>query len=439
MVASKQTFKDKWETLTPKRKQQSVFAIAIVGVLLISYVLVQGTPTTTHRQGSGMVANDLLPKDAAESSGMSGLSRDVESLRVQSRAKDDKLAKMQASIERLSRKVGGGTAGSPEAREEQRAQLDSLQNEIVALRDERGTTSSGSGASDATSRPVFSGTTGASSSDRPSSNQQASGNVAGSATGTGADGSSAGAGAQGSGEGTAAPAPARAFGTIRTVSAPVPPETQASGPKGESEVPTVYLPSGSILTGVAITGLDAATGKGALQDPVPMLIRIKHDAILPNRYKSDIKECFLLAAGHGDLASERAYMRAESISCIRTDKRVIDIKIQAYAVGPDGKAGVRGRLVSKQGQLIAKAALSGLAQGFSQAFSRNGMGFSRSNNVDYGVALQQGSAQGVGSAFDRIAEYYLDLADQMFPVIEIDAGQKISFVLVRGTSMGVLR
>jgi len=131
-------------------------------------------------------------------------------------------------------------------------------------------------------------------------------------------------------------------------------------------------------------------------------------------------------------------LRAESISCIRTDKKVIDIKVEMFAVGPDGKAGVRGRLVSKQGQLIAKASLAGVAQGFANSFrgSHYQLDITQPN---YGQAAESGAISGVGSAFDRIAKYYLDLADQIFPVIEIDAGQKISFVMVKGESMGTLK
>jgi len=62
-----------------------------------------------------------------------------------------------------------------------------------------------------------------------------------------------------------------------------------------------------------------ASGRQARRDPYPALIRIKHDAILPNRFRADVCECFLVAAGCGDLASERDYPRTEAITCIRED------------------------------------------------------------------------------------------------------------------------
>ena len=72
----------------------------------------------------------------------------------------------------------------------------------------------------------------------------------------------------------------------------------------------VLVPAGSILRGVLLSGMDAPTGRQARRDPYPALVRIKHDAILPNRFRADVRECFLVAAGYGDLASERAYLCA---------------------------------------------------------------------------------------------------------------------------------
>src|SRR3546814_6203967 len=56
------------------------------------------------------------------------------------------------------------------------------------------------------------------------------------------------------------------------------------------------------------------------RSPFPSLIRIKNEAILPNRFRADFRECFLIAGGWGDLSSERAYLRAERLSCVRNDR-----------------------------------------------------------------------------------------------------------------------
>jgi hypothetical protein len=185
------------------------------------------------------------------------------------------------------------------------------------------------------------------------------------------------------------------------------------------------------------------TGRQARRDPYPALVRIKHDAILPNRFRADVRECFLVAAGYGDLASERAYLRTEAITCIREDGGAIEVPLDAYAVGEDGKVGVRGRLVSKQGQVIGKAMLASFAEGFSQMFGRvpvpvvaTTAGTTQPFQQAFsGQAVQAGAVKGVGSALDRLANYFMDMAEEMFPVIEVDAGRGIEFVLNRGATL----
>lgn len=207
----------------------------------------------------------------------------------------------------------------------------------------------------------------------------------------------------------------------------------------------VYLPPGSIITGTIISGMDAPTGRGARQDPFPSLIRIKHEAILPNRFRADVRECFAIMGGYGDISSERAYLRGETFSCVREDGSVIESSFEAYAVGEDGKAGLRGRLVSKQGQLLAKSLTAGVLQGFSGAFNRvpvPTLSLNDGNQQLYqqafsGDALQSGAVTGVGQALDRLAQFYIDQAEGMFPVIEIDAGREVEIILVRGGRLAI--
>ncbi len=98
------------------------------------------------------------------------------------------------------------------------------------------------------------------------------------------------------------------------------------------------LPSGSIIQGVLINGMDATAGRGK-GNAVPALVRVKKDAVLPNRYIQAVKECFIIVSGVGNLATERAEMRGETISCIFKDGQIIDGPISAYVVGEDGKSG----------------------------------------------------------------------------------------------------
>lgn len=219
---------------------------------------------------------------------------------------------------------------------------------------------------------------------------------------------------------------------------------------GKKEDISITLPSGSILSGVLVTGMDAPTGKAAQKDPFPSLIRIKTEAILPNRFRADFRECFLIAAGWGDLSSERAYMRAERLSCVRNDGSVLESSLDAYASGEDGKAGIRGRLVSKQGQILARSLMAGFMQGVAGAFDVRQVpsinitrGYQNEDDVQSPVyeqafdqnALQAAGVGGVGSALERIADFYLEMAENIFPVIEIDAMRDVDFIVKKGMTV----
>lgn len=212
--------------------------------------------------------------------------------------------------------------------------------------------------------------------------------------------------------------------------------------KGEA----AFIPAGSIVSGVMLNGLDAATGRGARKDPFPVLVRIQKEAILPNQFIADVKECFATLAGYGELSSERAYLRGETFSCITNDGDVIEEAFPSYAVGEDGKAGIRGRLVSKAGSLIAKTALAGFAAGVAEAFDTSPVPVIQTDNVSSGKiyqdnfstnAAKHGASSGASAAMTRLADYYMDMADQIFPVIEVDAGRQIDIVLTSGFKLKV--
>jgi len=201
-----------------------------------------------------------------------------------------------------------------------------------------------------------------------------------------------------------------------------------------------YVPSGSFFRAALLGGLDAPTGGQAQSNPHPVLMRVQDNAFLPNRYRFRIRECFALGASYGDISAERAYIRLESLSCVRHDGRAIDAPVKGYVVGEDGKAGMRGRLVSKQGQVLANALLAGIGAGIGQAFQQGATTVSTNplgsvGTIEPGKQLQAGLGTGVGKALDRLSQYYITLAEKMFPIIEIDAGRTVEVVFTKGFSL----
>lgn len=223
-------------------------------------------------------------------------------------------------------------------------------------------------------------------------------------------------------------------------------ELVAIAQKAGNREEDVFIPAGTLLSGNLLNGLDAQTGKSARKEPYQVMARLKDEAILPNRFKADVRECMLVSSGYGDISAERAYIRAETLSCVRDDGGVIEVPIDAYAVGEDGKLGLRGRVVSKQGALLANALAAGFLRGFSDAFGRSqtqvlalagpaGVATTPFQQSFSQAGMEGGALRGAGYAMDRLSHFYMDLAEETFPVIEIDTTRRIEFVVQRGTSL----
>lgn len=202
-----------------------------------------------------------------------------------------------------------------------------------------------------------------------------------------------------------------------------------------------YIPSGSFTPVLVLGGIDAPAGGQASQNPQPVLFMLKDQSILPNDYRYDAKQCHLLGAGYGDINSERAYIRLERLSCVLKDGTVVDRPVKGYVADETGKAGMKGRVVTKTGQVLAMALVSGVASGIGKAFAGTANTVSVSplgttSTVDPSKVAQSGVGNGLESAGDKLANYYIKLADQLFPIIEVDAGRSVDAVFTEGVDLG---
>lgn len=234
-------------------------------------------------------------------------------------------------------------------------------------------------------------------------------------------------------------AAAPGLGRLRVVT----PRADAKGaPKAAQTVG--WLPSGSFIHGVLLSGVDAGTGTGAGL-PYPVLIRLSDPAILPNESKMDLAECFVIGAAFGDLPSERVMIRTETLSCLRKSGGIltIDGDLKGHAIGEDGKLGLRGRVVSKEGAIIARSLVAGFLSGLGQSFrprisyapltlTGNPTSNDSFSLPPLGDSLQAAGISGVGKSMDMLAQYYIAQVQKIFPVIEVDAGRQVDIVVLKG-------
>lgn len=197
------------------------------------------------------------------------------------------------------------------------------------------------------------------------------------------------------------------------------------------------IPTGSIVKAVLLSGMDAPTMTQAKTEPLPVLMKVTELSILPNSYAYNIQDCFLMGEGYGDLTSERAYIRVNNISCVTNKGQKIDMVMKGAATGEDGKLGLRGEVVTKQGALLARTLIAGFLQGVGESFAnknqivtQNGFGGTTTTNgtMNAGESLQAGAFEGLSKSAEKLADFYLKMADQVTPVIEISAGREVNII-----------
>jgi len=206
--------------------------------------------------------------------------------------------------------------------------------------------------------------------------------------------------------------------------------------KGKKRRPHIRdtIPAGSFGRAVLLSGLDAPTGGLAERNPHPVLLELLDNGNLPNRYRHRVQQCRIVGSGTGNISDERAYVRLERLTCILKNGDIISEVATGTITGEDGKNGLRGKLVTKQGQLIANAfwagALSGIGDAIAQSYTTVSTSASGTvSSIDPNKLAETGLASGLGNTMEKIADWYFKRAEETYPIIEISAGRIVNLFL----------
>lgn len=203
------------------------------------------------------------------------------------------------------------------------------------------------------------------------------------------------------------------------------------------------IPAGAFAGAVMVGGVDASTSIQASNDPRPVLLRVTDPGTLPRKFKSDLCGCHVLAACYGDISSERVYMRLEKLTCTeRKTGEVVEMAVNGYVAGEDGRAGLRGIVVDRAGESMRNAAIGGFLSGMGNFLSQShspvtfspANGLAQTNPMTNPDMLKFGAAKGASGALDKYADFYIKRAEQMQPVIQVQAGRKVDIVFTQGVA-----
>ncbi|SFG36842.1 conjugal transfer pilus assembly protein TraB [Novosphingobium sp. CF614] len=240
-----------------------------------------------------------------------------------------------------------------------------------------------------------------------------------------------------------APPTERQVGAIGAATSAQTAEGGAGGsPSSKKGKRTIYLPPG-FMKARLLTGVDALASRDATSNPEPIIARVQAPAVLPNDVKANLAGCFVVGNATGSLAKERVEIQLVSISCVDFESHaVVDQAIKGFFVDADGKKGLSGKVVTRAGATLARSFIAGTIAGISQSvegtfgsLSTSALGSVRS--LDAGDAVKSGVAGGLSKSSDKLTDFYLDLARQAGPVVEVGAAKDVVVVIQEGLALEI--
>ena len=240
-----------------------------------------------------------------------------------------------------------------------------------------------------------------------------------------------------------APPVEKTVGGIGSATSPVVPREAAdAAAASKKKNRTIYLPPG-FMKARLLTGIDALASRDATSNPEPIIARVQAPAVLPNEVKANLAGCFVIGNATGSLAKERVEVQLVTLSCVDFDDHsVVDQPVKGFFVDTDGKKGLSGKVVTRAGATLARAFIAGTISGFSRSVedtfgqtSISALGTVRT--LDVGDAAKTGIAGGLSKSSDKLTDFYLDLARQAGPIVEVGAAKDVVIVIQEGVSLEI--
>ena len=205
-----------------------------------------------------------------------------------------------------------------------------------------------------------------------------------------------------------------------------------------------YLPPNSIATAKVVVGVDATANTKSQTDPLPVVLRITGQArsvyAQGKLLKTNIVGCMVNGAAMADLSSEKVYVKLQRMTCPQPGGRVAVSEVKGF-IAFGGKTGVRGRVVSRSGNLVTQAFVAGALGGFGRGFSANSQSLLTAPSVNVNGQrstlsptdiAQGGLGQGVAQSADMVSKYLIERAEQYQPVVEMPTGLDVEVVFLDG-------
>ena len=203
--------------------------------------------------------------------------------------------------------------------------------------------------------------------------------------------------------------------------------------KTQSCTPQNCILPGTYAKAVMLSAADASASVNGQSNTTPILFTILGNGSLPGGHHSHLKGCRVIAEVYGDISSDRGEAKLVNISCIKNGKTIVK-KINGY-VSYEGKEGIRGIPVMRNGKILFNAGVAGALGGLGSAAqsyaNTNTMTASGpSTTVDPSKLPFSMIGGGIEKSSNLLGQYYVKLAEQYHPIIELNAGTLVNLVFL---------
>lgn len=197
----------------------------------------------------------------------------------------------------------------------------------------------------------------------------------------------------------------------------------------DKQIKEFYL-SGGFAVATLLTGGNFNTLSDGEKDTIPVTLSIDSKLKAPNNEEMDLRECFVRGAGKADFTSQTAEVTLTNIQCNLLDSKGNHYKISQNIVGwlwdENGEYGAKGRLITKEGEIIAKAlplafmqtAMEIMTNKSQQTTDRNGV----INLSGTGAAF---GANASSTIIDKIGDKWLKYMDGLNPKVNLRPGRQL--------------
>ena len=213
------------------------------------------------------------------------------------------------------------------------------------------------------------------------------------------------------------------------VPTPVPPSTPSPA--------WVHLPAGSFVRGRLVTGLFATTRAGGA---LPALFAVETAFTGPNQSAIPLQGCLAIGKAQADLGALRAIVQLDTLACVLPNGQTFERKVAGYVTGQDGTLGIPGRLEHRAGTYLAQTFMASLIAGAAEAFARAEATtvvtpLGGSLNTVTGDVGKFAAFSALSTASARIADFYLDQAAHLLPVVWVESGKAVNLVVQQGITI----